>query len=952
MVINRGNRQHERRCGLHTRAVLMPLGLLLGLLLSPLPGEAAPVQDHAALWGEVLSSGAQPLGDVRLILSRPDDPADHIQHASLRGYFFITGLEPGVYALRVDAPGFWPLTRSGIPLTPGHSLYMRIILQPQPADTASSSRILGPDFTQHTQQTLLDADSIYGLPLAHNVWTLVENLDLSATVNRIDVGGLWSGIPALFSGRGSTSWTQSVYRLNGLDVTDPYETGRPLVYPDFYGIEFSLLGNGGHPPDGISPGGYFNLYSPWGGDRLRGGASFFYMNHSLQSSNVSPELEREGLFESHGFHYMTDGNVHISGPLIPHKLHFFSSLTAFDLSRDLAEFQAYDTTTLVSGTLGLSFLSGRSRLRLFWTGQKLSHPSYGAERRIAASATTDRRELFHAAQLLWEIRLRPHHHLRIGTGLVQGDMRSDFQPDALQPHTVDIFLGNPEGAAPLASDDLRRAFTLYGRGDLWLENVLGTRHRLQYGWQWRLSSASSEQEIRDNLHLRFYGEQALEIVRFNTPLRHFASGREFDLCVQDTVIFDSLMSCYAGLVVSTRAAWVPDRSEAFSQTPPEMVPASGAEIRWFDLAPRLGIIIPLTPSRAAALKISYARYFYGLPLSYLNYGNPFVQGGLAYTWNDRNRDGAFQDQEAGRLIRREGPLYGRIDPDLKRPRTDEVAVSFSTGFGGWSFVLSGFTRNTKNLIHTVNTGVPFSSYDPQYHIDHGDDRVPYTYDDQVYTVFNQKAETLGQDLFVLTNAEPDTRHSLYFGADLNLVKRFGDRFTFFLSLTAIQAEGSTNPGNSEFENDDGVPGRLFDDPNSLINAKGRLRFDRGYTGRLGFRWLIPWDIRLACVIKYYDGQPFARKIIIEGFNQGPFYIQANPRGVSRYEYNRTIDVRIEKILRWGDSTRLRFILDGFNILNRGLATREDEWTRPDYPERHATEIQSPRIFRMGLAFEF
>jgi hypothetical protein len=931
---------------------LISLGLLLGLFLSSLPGDASPVHDHAVLWGKVLSSTGQPLGNVRLILAHNGEPTDLTQYSSPRGHFQITGLDPGMYAVQVDAPGYRPLTRREIRLVPGHAQYMRITLQPQPADTASSTHVVSPDFTQHTHHTILDADSIYGLPLAHNVWTLVENLDLSATVNRIDVGGLWSGLPALFSGRGSISWTQSVYRLNGLDVTDPYDTGRPLVYPDFYGLDFSLLSNGGHPPDGVSPGGYLSLFTPQGGDRLRGGVSLFYLNHSLQSSNISPDLEREGLFKSHGFHYMMDGNVHISGPLIPHKLHFFSSLTAFDLSRDLAEFQAYDTSNLVSGILGLTLLSGRSRFRFFWTGQRLSHPTYGAERRVAASATNDRRELFNAAQLLYEIRLRPHHHLRIGAGFVQGDIRSDFQTDILQPYTTDIFRGNPEGAALMASDDLRRTFALHGRGDLWWDNTLGVRHRLQYGWQWRLSSTSSEKEIWDNLHLRMYRERALEVARYNTPLRHFESGRDFDFYVQDTVIFDNLIAFYAGLVLSSRKAWVPDNSEAYSQTAPDFNPDSGSEIRWFDLAPRLGFIIPLTPSRAAALKISFARYFYGLPLSYLTYGNPYAPAGLVYAWNDQNRDGVFQDQEAGRLIRREGPFYSRIDPDIQRPRTDEVAISFSTGFSGWTFVLCGYTRITKNLIHGVNTGVPFSAYDPQYHIDHGDDQVPFTYDDLVFTVFNQKPESLGQDLFLLTNAEPDTRNTVYFGADLNLVKRFGERFTFFLSLTAIQADGSTNPGNSEFENDDGMVGRLFDDPNTLINAKGRLRFDRGYTGRLGFNWLIPWDIRLGCVIKYYDGQPFARKIIIEGFNQGPFYIQANPRGVSRYEYNRTIDVRIEKILRWGDSARLRFILDGFNILNRGLATKENEWTRPEYPERHATEIQSPRIFRMGLAFEF
>jgi hypothetical protein len=86
-------------------------------------------------------------------------------------------------------------------------------------------------------------------------------------------------------------------------------------------------------------------------------------------------------------------------------------------------------------------------------------------------------------------------------------------------------------------------------------------------------------------------------------------------------------------------------------------------------------------------------------------------------------------------------------------------------------------------------------------------------------------------------------------------------------------------------------------------------------------------------------------------NQGPFIIQAHPRGVARYEYNRTVDIRLEKPLKFGQ-TQMRIILDAFNLLNRNLATEENEWTGPEFPLRFATEIQSPRVFRLGLVLEF
>jgi hypothetical protein len=354
----------------------------------------------------------------------------------------------------------------------------------------------------------------------------------------------------------------------------------------------------------------------------------------------------------------------------------------------------------------------------------------------------------------------------------------------------------------------------------------------------------------------------------------------------------------------------------------------------------------------SAIRISAARYYYTLPLSDLTYGNPGALGGLVYARNDANGDGRFQAGEAGTLLRRQGPLFASIDPDIKRPSVDELMIALNLDLGNkWVFSLAGFLRETRNLLAALNTGVPFSAYDAVTFQEPGDDQIAGNYDDLTFTVFGQRPETLGRDFFLLTNADAEARVNRYRGLDLTLVRRPGEKFDFFLSIQAIEAIGSANPGNSELENDDGVIGSLYADPNTLINAKGRLRFDRGFTVRLGFSFETFWGIRLGTVVKYYDGQPFARKIIIPGLPQGPFTIMAHARGVARYEYNRNVDVRLEKVFLL-KGTRLRLILDGFNIFNRSLATEENEWTGPDFPFRFATEIMSPRLFRLGLAFEF
>ena len=175
-------------------------------------------------------------------------------------------------------------------------------------------------------------------------------------------------------------------------------------------------------------------------------------------------------------------------------------------------------------------------------------------------------------------------------------------------------------------------------------------------------------------------------------------------------------------------------------------------IRWTNLSPRLCLTVPLTDGGSTALSVAGGRYYYGMPLGFLVYGQADAAGALVYAWNDRNGDGGFQDAERGRLLRREGPAYGGIDSGLKRPYTDAYAVSARGGLGkGWRIALAGFYRETRDIVETVNSGVPFSAYDPVELYDAGDDMTPGTYDDLTFTVYGQKAESLGRDWRLLTN---------------------------------------------------------------------------------------------------------------------------------------------------------------------------------------------------------
>ncbi|MFB0566859.1 MAG: carboxypeptidase regulatory-like domain-containing protein [Candidatus Aminicenantaceae bacterium] len=910
-------------------------------------------EDTVNFWGQVLDKNKIPFQGAMVTVSSKSQEFSQTLTSDDFGYFRLSGLPSGLYTIICKADGYPLYVQENVPFEPLQTIFLEIILNhgEEAEKLPSDSSII--DYSNCTSQTIIDQSQIHTLPTARNIWALVENQDLSATTNRIDVGGMWSDTPALFSSRGASSWTQNIYLLNGLDVTDPYWTGMPLFFPDLIALRFTQLINAGHPPQALNPGAYFNLVTREGESESHGGISTYFINKNMKSSNISHVLRKEGIFESHSFNYCVDSNFYLSGPVVKDRLFFFTSWKALNLSRDIADYNEDDKASLYSGFLSLKYNFSQSTLRFIWSSQLIYHPSFGAGRSIPYSATTNQKNFYNVIQLIWNLNPSENSSLKIGCSLNHGKLDSDFQDSTNTYHRHEIFKKTSSGAAPLASEDTRASFTLFLKAESLRTRFLKARHLFQYGVQFQHTLSSSKKKILENLHLRFFEGNPLEIVKYNTPVHHRESAIHLNVYAQDSFSFSNFISFYLGFNVAYSRGWVPSQSHIASSSDFTVnSPKRAGNINWFNISPRVGLIFPLSKQKSSALKISLGRYYFTLPLYLLTYGNPNALGGLAYTWQDINNDNQYQQGEEKTLIRREGPFFSRIDTGLKRPYTDEAALSFIHTFGSsWYLAVSVFFRESKNLIETTNIGVPFSAYNPLEFYDEGDDRIPGTNDDLNFTVYNQKREFFGQDFFLLTNPDTSQRTSKYQGLDLILFKKYSSKLTFFLSLTATQAIGTTSPGNTEWENDDGLVGSLYDNPNTLINARGKLRFDRAYTGRIGCSYLAPHDIRISCVIKYYDGQPFARKIIITGMNQGPFYIQAHPRGVARYEYNRTVDIRIEKTFTWR-KVKLRIILDSFNIFNRGLAVEENEWTGPEFPLRFATEIQSPRVFRLGLAYEF
>ena len=250
-----------------------------------------------------------------------------------------------------------------------------------------------------------------------------------------------------------------------------------------------------------------------------------------------------------------------------------------------------------------------------------------------------------------------------------------------------------------------------------------------------------------------------------------------------------------------------------------------------------------------------------------------------------------------------------------------------------------------------------SAFSPVSILDPGPDGIPGTFDDQHLTVYQQNPATLGQDHYSLTN--PSDLRNLDKGLQAEIHATWPN-LVLGASFLAEESYGLTNPGDAIFENDPGVVGALYMDPNTLVNAGGRGIMDRAFLGKLSGEYRLPWGgIEVAAIADYLDGLAFARQLLITGLAQGPFVIDAtsrgtqlfNPLGGNRAEGVINANLRLARKFRIPAGT-FEAALDIMNVANSGYKIQENEITGTSFNLRLPVEIQPARFLRFQLRYTF
>ena len=140
-------------------------------------------------------------------------------------------------------------------------------------------------------------------------------------------------------------------------------------------------------------------------------------------------------------------------------------------------------------------------------------------------------------------------------------------------------------------------------------------------------------------------------------------------------------------------------------------------------------------------------------------------------------------------------------------------------------------------------------------------------DDQLLPIFNRLPASFGTDSYVLRNVDDDK--AIDHGVDLVLERVFDGRWGMVAGATAHKSNGiGGNRGFRPDENDPGVLGEAFSDPNASTHARGRLFFERGYVIKWSAMYQLPYRLRGGTAARYEDGQHFSRVVLADSLNQG------------------------------------------------------------------------------------
>jgi hypothetical protein len=296
--------------------VLVCLAIISCLLARP----AGAQLTEATLKGVLVDASGSAVGAASVVAKNEYTGQSRTATTDGNGEFALAGLSPGVYTVRVGAPGFKSFTQRDLKLNVGLATELKIQLQVGEVQekvevTAEEARV--PVATDGRLSDTLDQKEITDLPVAQR-----------------DVFGLTrlsAGATAIPGAANSTKLTNSPvvtvngnryrgnnYVLDGSMDTNPNNTGEPAIVPSLESIEEVQVQTGNFSGEfGRGSGSVVNIRTKSGTNDFHGKAWEYLRNSAANARNFFATRATPLVFNQFGANF--------GGPILKDKTFFFGS---------------------------------------------------------------------------------------------------------------------------------------------------------------------------------------------------------------------------------------------------------------------------------------------------------------------------------------------------------------------------------------------------------------------------------------------------------------------------------------------------------------------------------------------------------------------------------------------------------------------------------------------------
>ncbi len=904
------------------------------------------------LVGTVTDTDKAPLPGVSVTISSPSLMLPQMAATtSENGSFRFFSLPSGTYKVVFELTGFRGVVREGIIVSASRTVSLDIALEQ--GGIEESVTVIGEsptvDLKQTQTGTTFTKDLIATLPLAR------------------DLASIFNSAPGMFARTSFGSDARSNnFVVDGVKMQDPV-TGDPYQTVPWNAIDEVSIETGSQKAEyGAVKGALVNVITKAGGNTFSGGLNFYYRSKSLQSDNTKG-TPFEGQFV--GFRYQYLPGFSLGGPIVKDKVWFF---TSFDYDKSSSYTQGFPAPATFGGAQPESApigqttvapfgkvtfqLSDRDKLVMsgYWRGYKWDHRGASRWTVLNANVTEDSAVTIATAQ--W-------------TRTMSKDVLFNLKGSWYSLHQYLLANDSNSPLVDEATDNINRGG--YG-SDWWYtrrraeltsdltwykDNWLGS-HEFKLGADAEFSFDGTECQYYQDPHFEGVfpeGFKAVDIFLWDGVPNWAWVGTEYKQknnliqvggFLQDTWSPAKRLTLNLGVRLDHSQGNYPPQKKRDSD---EWVNEETIKAMSFTMfSPRAGATYALTADGKTVLKASFGRYYAPLLMIYYYFNNPNQRSSFMAQLNP--------DWSVNYTTPVQSPGTTAVDPDIKSPFADELSIGVERElFEDFSASATFIAKWEKNLIddvdrahldwnHYVQTGeLVWSGYTAVQGTD------PFTGDPVTFYEMN---DTFGDYGFVFQNVPGTARK--YTGLEFKLTKRLSNRWAMQSSYVWSNGRGILNTSRDQSTGFTGY----YDDPNSMINAYGRLDYQREHLVKVQGTYMAPLGITVSGYYQFGSGVPYTRVIRsyeagLGSLYQGGVSIFAEERGSRRLPDQHLLDLRIEKAFQVGRG-EIALQFDAYNVFNNNKATSVGNVTNYDMflDSQAIYGIMGPRYFQLGVLYRF